>query len=175
MHPLISVLQSWRRPLNAAAFLTCAGLLGFAYYHLQSRLGLDPCPLCILQRIAFLLTGLIFLVAALHNPARIGSRIYALLIALAALIGAGIAGWHVRLQHLPADQVPECGPGLDYMLEVFPLSDTLRMVFTGSGECAEIVWSFLGLSIPAWSLVSFLCLATAGLLLNWLPDERSDG
>jgi disulfide bond formation protein DsbB len=175
MHSLISLLQARRRPLNAAAFLTCAGLLGFAYYHLQSRLGLDPCPLCVLQRAAFLLTGLIFLVAALHNPGRTGSRVYALLITVAALLGAAIAGWHVRLQHLPADRVPECGPGLDYMLEVFSLPDTLRMVFTGSGECADIAWSFLGLSVPAWSLVSFLCLATAGLLLNWLPARRSGG
>lgn len=173
MASLIAFLQSWRRPLNAAAAVFCAGLVGFAYLHLQTRLGLNPCPLCILQRAAFLLTGLIFLVAALHKPGRTGSRIYAVLIALAALTGTGIAGWHVRLQHLPPDRVPECGPGLDYMLEVFPLSDTLKMVFTGSGECADIVWSLLGLSIPAWSLLCFLGLAAAGLLLNWLPGGRS--
>jgi disulfide bond formation protein DsbB len=166
---LIASLQAWRRPLNAAAALSCVALVGFAYYHLQARLGLDPCPLCILQRAAFLLTALLFLIAALHRPGRTGSRLYGILIATSALTGAGIAGWHVHLQHLPPGQVPECGPGLDYMLEVFPLNQTLHMVFTGSGECADVLWSFLGLSIPAWSLVCFLALAGAGLLINWLP------
>jgi disulfide bond formation protein DsbB len=116
-------------------------------------------------------TGLLFLAAAVQAPGRTGSRIYAALIALAGLTGAGISSRHVWLQHLPPGQVPECGPGLDYLLEVFPLAETLKMVFTGSGECAEVSWSFLGLSMPGWALLNFLGLVTAGILLNWLTAD----
>ncbi|MFV1972169.1 MAG: disulfide bond formation protein B [Thiohalobacterales bacterium] len=162
----ITSLQASRRLLNTVAFLLCAGLLAYAYY-LQFHDDLDPCPLCIFQRVAFLVTGLLFLAAAIQAPGLAGSRIYAVLISLAGLAGAGIAGRHVWLQHLPPGQVPECGPGLDYMLEVFPLADTLKMVFTGSGECADVSWIFLGLSMPAWALLNFLGLIVAGIVLNW--------
>ncbi len=166
----IATLQTSRRLFNTAAFLLCAGLLAYAYY-LQFHDGLDPCPLCIFQRVAFLVTGLLFLAVAVHAPGQTGSRIYAVLIGLAGLAGAAIAGRHVWLQHLPPDQVPECGPGLDYMLEVFPLADTLKMVFTGSGECAEVSWTLLGLSMPAWALLNFLGLAAAGIVLNWTRKD----
>jgi disulfide bond formation protein DsbB len=159
-----------RRLFNLAGFLFCAGLLAYAY-HVQFNEGLEPCPLCIFQRVAFLASGCVFLLAAVHHAGRVGSRVYALLILLASLSGAAIAGWHVRLQHLPADQVPECGPGLDYMLEVFSFSQTLKQVFTGSGECAEVSWQFLGLSMPAWSLLCFIGLAVAGFSRNWLASD----
>jgi disulfide bond formation protein DsbB len=159
-----------RRLFNLAGFLFCAGLLGYAY-HVQFNLGLEPCPLCIFQRVAFLATGCVFLLAAVHNAGRIASRVYAVLILLASLCGAAIAGWHVRLQHLPPEQVPECGPGLDYMLEVFSFSETLKKVFTGSGECAEVSWQFLGLSMPAWALLCFIALALAGFTRNWLARD----
>jgi disulfide bond formation protein DsbB len=170
MRDLIATLQSARRPLNTAAFLWCAGLLSFGYY-LQFHDGLDPCPLCIFQRIAFMTTGVLFLAAAVQAPGRTGNRIYAVLISLAGLTGAAISSRHIWLQNLPPGQVPECGPGLDYMLEVFPLTDTLKMAFTGSGECAEVSWSLFGLSMPAWALLNFLGLVTAGLVLNWLNRE----
>ncbi|UCC55409.1 MAG: disulfide bond formation protein B [Gammaproteobacteria bacterium] len=166
MTGLLTSLRESRRLLNFVAGLYCAGLLGYGYY-LQFHDGLDPCPLCIFQRIAFLGTGLLFFAAAAQAPGRIGSRIYAILITLAGLTGAGIAGRHLWLQSLPPDRVPECGPGLEYMLEVFPLTETLKMVFTGSGECAEVSWTFLGLSMPGWALLNFLGLVAAGILLNW--------
>ena len=168
---MLTTLQKYRRLFNSAAGLYCAGLLAFAYY-LQFHDDLDPCPLCIFQRVAFLATGLLFLAIALQAPGRIGSRIYVVLISIAGLTGAGIAGRHVWLQHLPPGQVPECGPGLDYMLEVFPLADTLKMVFTGSGECADISWTFLGLSMPGWSLLNFLGLVSVAILLNWQPKGQ---
>lgn len=168
----INSLHAARRLLNTAAFLFCAGLLAYAYY-LQFHDDLDPCPLCIFQRVAFLVTGLLFLVAAVQAPGRTGRRIYAVLISLAGLTGAAIAGRHVWLQNLPPGQVPECGPGLDYMLEVFPLTDALKMVFTGSGECAEVSWTFLGLSMPAWALLSFLGLIAAGILVNWRSADQT--
>lgn len=155
-----------RRWFNLAGFLFCAAVLAYAY-HVQFDLGIEPCPLCIFQRVAFLATGVLLLLAAIHNAGLFGSRVYAVLIAVSALAGAAVATRHTWLQHLPADQVPECGPGLDYMLDVFPLSETLRKVFTGSGECAEVNWTFLGLSMPEWALLCFLGLAIGGFVRNW--------
>lgn len=125
----------------------------FARVYLEQMLGLPPCPLCMTQRVFVVLWGVIALVAALHNPARTGRRIYATLCALAALAGAAIAVRHVWIQHLPPDQVPACGPSLEYMLDTLPFSETVSMVLMGDGDCAAIHWTFLGLSIPEQTLV----------------------
>ncbi len=154
-----------RRIINLIGFVCCASLMGFALYA-QHVLLLDPCPLCVLQRVAVISSGAVFLIAALHDPSGWGSRIYATLLALFAVGGAGVAAWHIRLQNLPPSEVPSCGPGLDYMLENFPLGDALQMVFKGSGECADVVWSFLGLSMPAWVVISVGGLGIAGIWNN---------
>ena len=166
-------MKEWlrsRRGLNAAGFVACVGMMAYALYS-QHVLGLDPCPLCIFQRIGVIVTGICFALAALHGPGQAGARVYGSLIALSALIGASISGWHVYMQNLPPDQVPECGPGLGYMLDTLPFVDTLKMVFQGSGECAETLWSFIGLSMPAWVLISFLFLALFGFANNWRRVE----
>lgn len=140
-------------------FLACAGLIGYALYT-QFFGGLLPCPLCIFQRVAFAALGVVFLIGGLHAPAgRSGRRVYGVLALLASVVGIAIAGNHVRLQLLPPDQVPACGPGLDYMLDSMPIDGVIRQVMTGSGECANVDWTFLGLSMPAWSLVWFVLLA----------------
>jgi len=144
-------------------FLICGALLGFGLY-LEHGKGLEPCPLCVFQRIAFISIAMIALIAALHGPDRMAVWFYNGLISLAALIGGGIATRQVWLQHLPAGQVPECGPGLDYMLETFPLGQALQMILSGSGECAEVGWSFLGFSIAEWSLLWFLIFLITGLV-----------
>lgn len=146
----------------------CAALLGFGLY-LQHVVGLEPCPLCIFQRVAFIALGLVFLVAALHGPEKTGAVVYAVIGGVCAATGAGIAARHVWLQSLPADQVPACGPGLAYMLEQFPLMRMLQNVLSGSGECAESGWLFLGLSIAGWSLLWFVLL---GGLIVWLAWQR---
>ncbi len=140
-----------------------SGLIGYALF-LQHRLGLEPCPLCILQRLVFFGLAAVLLVAIVHSPKGWGRRVYGGTGGLVALVGVAISAWHVRLQNLPADQVPSCGPGLDFMMENFPLTDTARMVFQGSGECAELLWSFMGLSMPAWALIWFVLLGIAALL-----------
>ena len=144
--------------------LICAALLGFGLY-LQHVEGLEPCPLCVFQRVAFIALGLVFVVAALHGPGKTGAAVYALLGGLFALTGAGIAARHVWLQSLPPDQVPACGPGLSYMLEQYAVTRMLAKVLSGSGECAEAGWRFLGLTIPGWSLLWFVLL---GIALVWL-------
>jgi len=121
-------------------------------------MGLEPCPLCILQRVIVIVTGFVTLVAALHHPGIRGIRVYAGSAILVASVGAALAIRHLWLQSLPKDQVPACGPGLDYLLEVLPLSQVLNMILTGDGSCAEIVWTLLGISIPGWTLVGFIGL-----------------
>jgi len=158
-----------KRVLNFAGFLCCVGLMGFALFA-QHVLLLDPCPLCVLQRVAVISLGIVFLFSALHNPQGRGLRAYAALLAVIAIAGAGVAGWHVRLQNLPPSEVPACGPGLDYMLDNFPLGDALQMVFKGSGECADVVWSFLGLSMPSWVFITVTGLGVAGVW-NYLRQQ----
>ena len=144
-------------------FLACVALLAYALYS-QYYGGLMPCPLCTFQRGAFILLGTAFLLGALHAPkGQGGRRTYGVLALLAAGTGMVVAGRHVWLQHLPADQVPACGPDLSFMMEAFPLADVLRKVFTGSGECAEVDWTFVGLSMPEWSLIWFVGLALFAL------------
>lgn len=139
----------------ALGVVLCASLLGYALF-VQYGLFLDPCPLCILQRVAFFALGVIFLVGALHSPGALGRKVYGVLASLAAAAGIGIAGRHVWLQSLPPDQVPDCGPGLNYMLETMPFASALNKVLQGSGECAAVDWTFLGFSMPFWSLVWFV-------------------
>jgi protein dithiol:quinone oxidoreductase len=150
---------------NLLGFLACASLLAYAYYA-QFVLHLEPCPLCIFQRIGVFTLGLVFLIAALHDPAAFGRRWYALLLSLAALATAGIALRHLYIQNLPPGSVPACGASLDFMLKVFSLSEVLVKVLTGSGECAKVTWEFLGLAMPAWVLISALALGGFGLWAN---------
>lgn len=147
-------------------FIGCFLMLATgAYFQFVEEL--EPCPLCISQRIAILITGIIFLIAAIHNPKQFGLKAYSILGALTALIGAGVSIRHVWIQNLPADEIPECGPGLEYVFENFPLIDSLKLMLNGTGECAEILWTFLGISIPGWTLVAFLGLAILSLLQQW--------
>lgn len=163
-----------RRRLNAAGFVIAAGLMGYALYaqHVQ---GYDPCPLCVLQRIAMIAVGLVFAVAALHAPRGAGARVYGVLGALVALTGAGVAGWHVRLQNLPPSEVPACGPGYDYIMDTFGPLQGLSMIFEGSGECANVDWTFMGLSMPAWVFIWFVALAALAVVANWTRVADSRG
>ena len=161
-----------KRQLNLLGFATCAGLISFALYA-QYQLFLDPCPLCVFQRMAVIGIGLLCLIAALHDPDLWGGRIYALLIGLVAAAGAAVAGRHVWLQNLPADEVPTCGPGFNYIIESFPLGEALAMIFQGSGECAQVHWQFMGLSMPAWMLVWFVGLGVIGIWNNFRVKPAS--
>ena len=145
-----------------AGFLAAAGALAFAYY-LQYVQGLDPCPLCIFQRVAMAGVGLFCLIGWLHGSRGTPHRVYAALAGVSALAGAGIAARHVWLMHLPPDQVPACGPGLDYLIDVMPLTEVLATVLRGDASCAEVKGAFLGISLPAWTGVYFVMLAFGAL------------
>ena len=148
--------------LGAAA---CALLLVYAYYA-QHFLHLEPCPLCIFQRVGIFALGVVFLLAAAHDPVSTGRRIYAAALVLVALATCGVALRHLYIQSLPPGSVPACGASLDFMLKVFPLSEVLTRVLSGSGECAKIEWRFLGLAMPAWVLIAALGLGAYGAWVN---------
>ena len=150
-------LQLTPRQGYLAGFLICAGLILYALY-LQYYEYQNPCPLCVLQRVVYIALMVVFLLGGLHGPRRTGAVVYSTLLVLVSLTGAGIAARHVWLQHLPKDKVPECGPGLGYILDRFPLFNALEKIFRGSGECAEAGWRLMGLSIAEWSLVWFILL-----------------
>jgi disulfide bond formation protein DsbB len=153
-----------QRIAYAAGFAVCAALVGYALY-LQYGQGEDPCPLCIFQRVCYMGFGAVCLVAAAHGPARAGAWVYTVFLLLFSTTGAALAGRQVWLQHLPKDRLPQCGPPLDFMLERFPILQVIEKVLKGSGECAEVGWQFLGLSIAGWSLVWFILCSIAVVLL----------
>jgi disulfide bond formation protein DsbB len=152
----------------------CSVLIAAALYF-QFTGGLEPCPLCISQRIMVILVGCVMLAAVLHRPGLTGIRVYAVAGFLTALAGASISARHVWLQHLPPEEVPSCGPGLGYMLENFPLGDTLKAMLSGTGDCAKVDWTLLGLSMPAWVLLCFLGLAAVTLAQVWNTRGAGDG
>ena len=151
------------RTLFLLAFLGCLALMGGALY-LEHAVGLNPCPMCIVQRVFVILFGLVCLIAALHGPARLGRRVYAVLALLFAAGGAATAARQVWLQSVPADQLEACLPSLEFMVQALPLQEIARLVFHGTADCAEVTWTLFGLSVPEWSLLAFVGMALFALL-----------
>jgi len=153
--------------IRLAIFFAVAGLLGYGYYA-EYIDGLEPCPLCITQRFFFFLTGVLGLIAFIHKPGAFAAKVYGFFGTIFALGGAVFATRQLWLQSLPEDQVPACGPSLSYILDSFPLSEALSVLMRGDGNCAEISWVFLGISMPGWALIWFVLLA-----IGWLLQIRS--
>jgi disulfide bond formation protein DsbB len=166
------MLPGWltRRSGNFLGLLACAVLIGYALYA-QYGMGLEPCPLCILQRVSVITAGVLFLAAFLHNPGDRGARVYGMLIDLVALLGILVAARQIWIIAQPPGSVAECGASLEYMMDVLPLHEVLGKVLTGSGECAKIDWQFLGLNMPTWVLMALLCVGFWGLLVNWFAPR----
>ena len=156
----------------AAGFAVCIALLAYAYF-VQFQLGIEPCPLCIFQRLAFIAIALIFLVGAIANPRAGGRKAYALLVLFGAMAGVGIAAYHLWVQHLGPDPMAGCTPGWNYMVENYSLryawSKTLEHAFTGHADCAEINWTFLGLAMPFWTLVCYVGIGAGAV---WAGFKR---
>jgi len=155
-------------------FLTtaaCAGAMGFAFYA-EYVLRLDPCPLCMLQRVGVVAVGALAFLGGVHNPRAWGFRVWSALVVMAALAGAGVSGRQLWLQSLPSDQVPQCGPGLDYLLQTLPFTKVLEKVLLGSGECAVVDWRFMGMAMPFWVLVFFGVVILFTLFQQRLGDRR---
>ncbi|MDT8309816.1 MAG: disulfide bond formation protein B [Methylophaga sp.] len=155
-------MSSTHNKLYLLGFLFSLALFGGALY-MQYVMQLEPCPLCVLQRMAVMLAGGLFLLAFLLNPKRTGSILFSSLISLVVIAGGAVSARHIWLQNLPLKDVPSCGPGFNFIIGNFPLGDAFSMIFSGSGECAEVSWQFLGLTIPAWTLIAFLVM----LWLAW--------
>lgn len=160
-----------QRIIFLGGFLVCAGLMAAALYF-QYVEHIEPCPLCIFQRVFVILTGLVLLAGALHNPRGWGRRVYGAFAILTAGLGGGVAGRQVWIQHLPFDQQPGCSYDFATMLEKFPLHKTLSLVLKGTGDCAQVNWTFLGLSMPEWTLIFFIGFVGLGLMLVFTSVGR---
>ncbi len=158
------VLKNRRLP-NFIGFIACAALIAYALYS-QYVLGLDPCPLCIFQRIGIMALGVVFLIAGVHNPRGWGGRVYAVLIGIAALATIGVAARHLYVQSLPPGSIPSCGAPLGVLIKFTPFFELIRKVLTGSGECSQVNWQFLGLAMPAWVLICAALLGGWGFATN---------
>ena len=159
-----------RRLGYALGFAICAALMGVAFY-LQYVSGMEPCPLCMFQRIFITAMGIVFLIAAIHAPRDRGARTFAFLLLLLGAAGIGLAWRHLWIQSLPADQVPACGMGIGYMFETLPFFDVIEKTLKGSGECAQVD-RVLGLSIPLWTLLLFVALIGWGVAMAMRPGNR---
>jgi len=146
-------------------------LLAVAYFYFQLKLGLPPCPLCMFQRACLVGVAFFCLLGVIFRPQKLGSRLLSFGVTVSSLLGLAIAGRQVWLQHLPADQVPECGPDLAFMLDSFPLMETIQTVLSGSGECAEVLWQFLGFSMPEWMVAVFLVMSLISLRLLFIKER----
>lgn len=151
------------RTIYAAVFVACTALIGFALY-LQHAQALEPCPMCILQRYAFIAIAAVALIAAIQNPRGRALVVYSGSVVLFALTGGGIAARHSWLQHFPVKSF-SCGADLGYLLNTFPLAKALPAIFSGTGECSKVEWRILGLSIPEWALVWFAIFAAVAVLV----------
>ena len=160
-----------RRLGNALGFLACAALIAYALYA-EHVLGLAPCPLCIFQRVAVIVISVLFLLAALHQPGRTGARVYTVLIGIASLAGIAIAARHIWIQAQPPGSVAACGADLNYMMDILPLTEVISKVLTGSGECGELNWSLLGLSMPWWVAIALGLLSAWGAIINFAANEK---
>ena len=166
----MTTLKISTRLLFLTGFLASAALIGAALVF-QYGLGLEPCPLCIVQRWFLIAVGLALLAGALHNPRAWGRRLYGLGVVALAGLGAAVAARQVWLQHLPPGQVTGCGADLDYMLQSFPLLKTVTLLWAGTSDCAAVTWSFLGLSMAGWMVLCFAGFAALGVALLLLARE----
>jgi len=160
------------RLLFAMLFFASVAMMGFGFY-LQYAEGLEPCPLCMTQRIFIVSVGLVGLFAALHHPAGWGTRLYALLGLALTSAGGFFSARHIHIQNLPPEEVPACGPSLEYIIDTFPLAEALDVLLRGNGNCAEVTWTLLGLSIPEWTLIAFVGFGAA-LMLNLAKPMRPE-
>ena len=161
------------RLLNLYGLVLCVASLLFAIFYLEKTLYLDPCPLCILDRVVILGLGVIFLFALLHNSKSFFVKIYGGFCIILSLIGVLLASRHIWLQNLPKDQVPECGPDIYFMVDTLPIFEVLKSVLTGSGSCADVSWTFVGLTIPEQTLILFIIFLVLSVIQTLRPLKRT--
>ena len=161
-----------RQKINFACALVCAAMMGYALYA-SNVLGLEPCPLCMFQRVCITALGIVFLIAALHRVRYYGAIVYGGLIFVAATAATWVAGRHVWIQHQPPGTVPSCGAPLDNLMQMFPLLEVIRKVMTGGGECGNVDWTMWGISMPGWVLIAAVALGLVGVVNNAVYPVRA--
>ena len=160
------------RKLALAGFLVCTGLVGFALF-LQYFRGLEPCPLCMIQRVFFIALGFVFLIAAIAGPSGFFVKVYGVIAVVLAISGAGFAIRHVWLQWYPP-AMESCTADLFTQLQRLPFGSVIERALYATGDCARIDWTLLGLSIAQWSLLCFVALAILSVVYLTRKPRRSD-
>jgi disulfide bond formation protein DsbB len=168
----MTVSKNQFRLLSVLPFLFCAGLLAYALY-VEHVMFLMPCNLCILQRVVFIGIGLLYLLASFKPAQGWGRKIFGVLLLLTTACGIGISGRHVWLQGLPPELVPDCGPSLQMMLDNTGIFEALSAVLSASGNCADIQWELLGMSMPTWTLFCFIGLFIYTILWMFIKIKES--
>lgn len=161
-------IRNQPRRVFLGLFIVCLAMLGFGLY-LQHVVGLNPCPMCIVQRYALMTVASLALVGGLVGSGLLG-RILAALVAASAGFGAFVAARQSWLQWYPPEVV-SCGRDFYGMIENFPIGRAIPMIFRGSGDCSKVDWVFMGLSLANWSFISFVLIAMLGLVLTF-PRRR---
>lgn len=154
------------RLANALAGVACFVLIAIAYFYFEKHEFFTPCPLCYAQRIVFGILGFFFFIAAIFPGGRIGSKVHGIWLFLIALGGIALAVRHVIIQNRPKENLPSCGQDFYALVENTPFANVVKTMISGSSECGEIQWVFLGLSIPGWALVAFIGFAVWALFHN---------
>lgn len=167
------IIPRHTRSLNFLICIGCIALLGAAYV-MEYGFNMEPCKLCMFQRVVFMALAVVALLAALTNPRKIGKALWGMLLVILAGLGIALSWRHLYLQSLPPELVPDCGPPLDYMMDILPLNEVIVSVLNGSGDCAEVSWQFLGLSIPGWTLVAFIMLMLLAIYANFIAPRDSE-
>lgn len=170
------VANSLFKKVSARRFHGVIGLLAFVLlgvaFYMEYQMGLEPCPLCMLQRIVFFIIGVVSLFSAATGSEK-ARKSFSISVVVLSLIGAALSIRHLYLQHLPTDDLPACMPGLSYMVSAFPWQDVARAMIMGTGDCGEVVWTFLGISIPGWTLVMFVSMALVNLFIALRSNQKS--
>jgi protein dithiol:quinone oxidoreductase len=159
------------RAVFAGIVVSCIALVATGIFYMQGYLGLEPCPMCILQRYAFFAIAFVAIIAAANNPRGTALKVYAALVILFAVAGGGVATWHSYLQHFPPLR-ETCGTDLEFLLNTFTLTEAFPKIFAGTGSCSKVNWKLLGLSIPEWALVWFVIFAVVPAWLAFFRKPR---
>ncbi len=151
------------RTLNTLSLISIVIIFAIIFY-VEYVDGAIPCPLCMVQRAALIGFGAVIIVAGMHSPKRWGIYVYGALMLLFSISGMLTAVRQLWIQSLPASQAPTtCGVDIYYLLQMLPFDKALMQIFNGTAECAQVTWSFLGLSMAAWSFISFVVFALLAL------------
>jgi disulfide bond formation protein DsbB len=166
------ILNVPARAVFGAIAAFCLASILTAIFYFQGYLGLEPCPLCIVSRLNFMAIGTVAFIAAVHGPVGLGLKVYGGLLAALAATGIGVSIRHSWIQHNPP-KFESCGADMDFILNTMPLAQALPRIFSGTGSCSKVDWSFAGLSIPEWAGLAYLAVLGVSIYVAFVRPRAA--